>query len=27
MREKFTLFPLGQYVNGNIVYLSLLRCS
>jgi len=27
MHEKFIIFLLGQYINGDAVYWSLLRCS
>jgi len=25
LREKFTVFPFEQYINGNVVYSSLVR--
>jgi len=26
-REKFMIFPYGQYISGNVVYSFLIRCS
>jgi len=27
MREKFIIFPYGQYISGNVVYSSFLWCT